>query len=712
MQFEQTYYSFENFDLLYLHDPQTGQISMVLLPKNMPHRYGERKDDLQVPELRRCGLATPAWSVGSLCHLALRSDAQSNGAGETLLAGASTRRLRFAGQAHAEFGDRTEICTELRTDDGLAVRHTASHFPGEDGLEVRTVFENRSGHPVQLDLLTSFALDNLTPFAIDDAPRRMKLHRFYGGWSHEGRPRTDTLEQLSLERTWYTGRPESERFGVVGSFPVDRYFPFAAVEDSGAEVFWGAQLACGSSWQMEFCRTDDCLVLAGGLADCEFGAWYKCVALGESFAAPKAFVSVGRSLSQVCGQLTAMHQKYVRLQPAQEQSLPLICNEWCTSWGHPNEREILALAEKLQGTPVEYLVIDAGWTKTNNDHLGQGGNGDWILDREKFPNGLRPLSRKLRGMGLRLGVWFEFEATTLGAALHGSAYDSWHLTRGGRRIVTGDDRSFLDFRKPEVTAYLKEKVSDFIRENELGYVKVDYNGSIGIGCDGAESLGEGLRQQMEAVREFFRLLRRENPDLVIESCSSGGHRLEPSIMDITALSSFTDAHECPEVPLLAANVDHLILPRQNQIWCTLDDTFAPHRLRHCLATGFLGRMCISGDILTLSREQWDMTRQAMDFYVSAEPILEDCSIQVCQKLLDESIRYPRGMQAVLLTGRNGGALLVCHSFSDPAGCTLHVPCGFPRVERVFGPDTYYHLCGGALIIGNMPEFEAFALLLA
>lgn len=56
-------------------------------------------------------------------------------------------------------------------------------------------------------------------------------------------------------------------------------------------------------------------------------------------------------------------------------------------------------------------------------------------------------------------------------------------------------------------------------------------------------------------------------------------------------------------------------------------------------------------------------------------------------------------------------MITCHSFSDSTDCTLRVPCGFPRVERVFGPE-YYHLSGGALTIENMPEFEAFALLLA
>src|SRR4029078_7889883 len=100
----------------------------------------------------------------------------------------------------------------------------------------------------------------------------------------------------------------------------------------------------------------------------------------------------------------------------------------------------------------------------------------------------------------------------------------------------------------------------------FGYLKVDYNNSIGIGCDGAESLGEVLRQQMAAVQSFFRMIREEVPELVMENCASVGHRLEPSMLALTSMSSFSDAHECAEIPIIAANVQRALLPRQNQIW--------------------------------------------------------------------------------------------------------------------------------------------------
>ena len=106
-----------------------------------------------------------------------------------------------------------------------------------------------------------------------------------------------------------------------------------------------------------------------------------------------------------------------------------------------------------------------------------------------------------------------------------------------------------------------------LKECGFGYLKIDYNETIGIGCDGAESLGEGLRGHIEAVQAFMRRIRQELPDLVIENCSSGSQRTEPSMIALSSVTSFSDTHECVQIPIIAANMHRVILPRQNLVWC-------------------------------------------------------------------------------------------------------------------------------------------------
>lgn len=662
MHLETIDHVFPNGVARYLTDRDTGAVSLVLLPDGRPDGYAQRRSMLGVPELVRIGMDPPAWQVGSLVHLSLRGDAQGNGAGCTLKYGASVRSMRMESQCCTGDTVTTRLCA-----DGWHVEHRLS--PAGSCWQVETEFFNDSDRPLTLDLLTSFSLDNLSPFG-SAAESRLRLHRFRGGWSMEGLHCADDIRQLNLASPWTYSFPESERFGGIGSHPVKRYFPVCALEDPDAGIFWGACVAAAGSWQMELSRDSDCYSLSGGLADAEFGGWQRTVQPGGQFCAPRAWVAVGGSLDEVCRALTGIYEAPLNAQPESEQSLPVVFNEWCTTWGNPSHDRMLALADRLSGTPVKYIVIDAGWTDVIPHSFGQGGNGDWNYSRERFPGGLAATSRALREKGFVTGIWFEFEVTTEGARVFGHEYDEMHLKRGGEVIVTGAGRSFWDFRRPDVIAYLREKVLDFLRDNEIGYLKVDYNGSIGIGCDGGCSAGDGLQQQMEAVLGFFDLLRRELSELVIESCASGGHRLTAPFLQRCAMASFSDAHECPEIPVLAARLHRLVLPRQMQIWAVIHPDQDRREMVYRLASGFLGRLCLSGALDELNDGQLALVRRVAGFYERCSGVIRTGQTTV----YGEGGRWLRaltGWQAAIRV--NGDeALAVVHVFGS-SGETIRLP---------------------------------------
>ena len=97
---------------------------------------------------------------------------------------------------------------------------------------------------------------------------------------------------------------------------------------------------------------------------------------------------------------------------------------------------------------------------------------------------------------------------------------------------------------PWVQKYLSEVVIGTLKKYGFGYMKMDYNDTIGVGCDGAESLGEGLRRNMEASRKFIEKVKEEIPGIVLENCASGGSKMEPLMMELCSMASFSDAHEC------------------------------------------------------------------------------------------------------------------------------------------------------------------------
>jgi alpha-galactosidase len=701
---------------IYILDRPTGQMQWSLVPTARLDEVVPRRtnldDDIQVAGQKPEGRAAP-WVVEPLVHLKLREqDGTGPYASGITMRHDATSPLSFVEQRCERMGDRTEIITTLRAggEHGHECEHRVWHFADEPGVRVATVFRNLSDHPLTLQLLTSFSLGGITPFATDDAPDRLWLHRSRSWWSGEGRMESTPFEALHLERAWGTGALRVERFGQVGSLPVRKFFPFAAIEDRAAGVVWAVQLAAPGSWQIEVGRRGDTVDLCGGQADWEMGHWMKTLPPGEAFATHEALVTVATgAVDLACRRLTALHKRARRTQPASERELPIVFNEWCTSWGNPSHDNLAAMARRLHGTPVKYLVIDAGWFRPAEGEWGAA-HGDWGVSAALYPQGLKAALDEIRAQGLVPGIWFEFE--TVGTDSAASQKDCAHLLQLDGRPLAAGKRRFWDFRDPWVTDYLSRKVIAFLREHGFGYLKVDYNETIGLGADGAESLGESLREHLDGVRRFFQAIRAALPDLVIESCASGGHRLEPSFLQLTALSSSSDAHECLEIPILAAEQSTQLLPEQNLIWAVLRRGDDERRLAYSLAACFLGRMCLSGDITELSGERWHVVENALALYREAVPAIRDGVIRVHGERA-ASHRHPRGWQAVSFSTPDL-VLVVIHTFAEaPERLAVSVPHGEWTVAGVFsttlpgGPE----LRGSALHCGQLGDFAGAVVLL-
>ncbi len=542
---------------------------------------------------------------------------------------------------------------------GLRVCQHIESTKVEGTLRLWTSVKNCGSEPIELEHLTSFVISDLSPFAQDDAPGRLRLHRFRSWWSNEALHTDELLEDIHLIRNWQGNMLINERFGQVGTQPVRKYFPFVALEDATAGVLWGAQLAWAGSWQMEVTRRADKVSISGGLADYEFGHWMKVLRPGDSLVSPKAHVAC------VAGELTDLTDRLVQLQESllpepsdAEKALPVIFNEWCTNWGAPSHDKTIALAKRLQGSGVKYIVIDDGWAKRPPEATMQS-NGDWILDTEKFPHGIKVTCDAIRELGFIPGVWFEFEVCNPGSDAF--AQTSHQLHRNGRVLTVGS-RRFWNLNDPWVIDFLDQKLIRFLSENGFGYLKVDYNDSIGIGCDHSDSIGEGCRQQVEGIYKSFRRIRDAVDDLVIENCASGGHRLEPSMMALTAMSSFSDAHEATNIPIIARQLHYLLPPRQSQIWAVLYSDDSPERLNYSLTATFYGRMCLSGPIHDLSEAQMAVVRKAVALYGEAAPVIKDGKTHYLGST-PKSWRDPVGWTGVCRISRDGmQALVVVHEY--------------------------------------------------
>ena len=557
-------YKFGDMIALYYIDENSKNVELELIPDNYKDKIVNNKKH----------------SIDSLVQLKLAGDIYPGGyaGGSTMRQGESTTRLSYKNQEYFSFDDKKEVVTVLEDSRGYIIKHHLIWFLNSQSLETYTSIENMSDDEISIEMISSFSLGGITPFVEKDAYDTLKVHRLRSVWSMEGRLETRSVEDLQLEPCWADHAIRAERFGQVGSMPVNRYFPYVAVEDTKNDIFWGAQVAHNASWQIELYRKDDCLAVSGGLADREFGSWMKKLNKNEKFITPKAIISVccGGGIDKISQRLTSSIERFVDEGPEVEQDLPIIFNEYCTTWGCPSHENISNIVEKIKDKGFTYFVIDCGWYK-EKDVPWDISMGDYNPSQDLFPEGLEKTVDIIRKANLKPGIWFEIE--NVGSA--SKAYnEEAHLLKRDGRVLTTTMRRFWDMTDEWVEGYLTNKVIGTLKKYEFDYMKIDYNDTIGLGSDGAESLGEGLRKNAEASIKFLEKVKEEVPGIILENCASGGHKLEPLMMSMCSMASFSDAHECEEIPIIAANLHRVILPRQSQIWAVIRNSDSLKRIAY------------------------------------------------------------------------------------------------------------------------------------
>jgi len=630
---------------------EEGLVSFSLIPEKDKDKFCEK------------GKVDPMVQISSTGDASIAGFA----AGQTRHDSALTMSMKYVSINEEYNEDKKIVKTVIRNDDGITAEHYVIGQEANRSICVYTRIKNDSDKDITIEKLSSFSLSGITPYTSDNANDRLIMHRFRSRWSAEGRHETSTIEDLMLEPSWSKFGVRCEKFGAIGSMPIRGYFPFVAIEDKEEGVVWAASNACSSSWQIEAVRIDENLIITGGLADYEFGHWRKTIKPGECFTSPKSFLTVARcDFETACDRLLDS-QKSKTPGFTEGRALPAFFNEYCASWGEPSDEKITEMLNVISGEDFDYFVIDAGWY-ADSVKGWQDNMGDWKVATDLFPNGMKPVVEKIKSAGMKAGIWFELEV--VGKDAEALKEEAHLLTRDGKIIISGT-RRFWDMRSDWVNEYLTEKVIGFLKENGFEYIKIDYNETIGIGCDGAESYGEGLRQCVEATKKFYKKIKESIPEIAIEVCSSGGHRLEYEFMQLADFLSFSDAHEEKEIPVIAADLHKLILPSKSQIWAVLRKEDEPKRIAYSVCAGMYGALCISGDVLELNSTKWELAREGVKFYKDVSHIIAD---GVTKRFgpFQNSNRDLKGYQ-IGVRYLVDEALVIIHTFEQPGEQEISIP---------------------------------------
>lgn len=436
--------------------------------------------------------------------------------GMTMFNSQTARGITLIKQSVHDTSEKLEVDTSLKDEHGNLYLHHVLREYQSNRLEVWITFTNKTNTVEKLEFLPSFMLSGISPFYYKQISGNLKLVKIRSKWSMEGRVEKKKIEQYDLEPSWKESGMALEKIEQHGSMPVRQFFPVMGIYDQRFDVTWMAELDARASWQLNVSRIGDRLQMFGGLPDRDDGNWFKIIKPNGTYTTPKAYLTVGTgNIEKISRRL--QKRKIIS-------NLPIVYNEWATTWGNPNEKLIHDSLKLLKNHQIDTYVIDAGWYESKSGDFNAG-IGDWNVDLNKFPNGFNKIVDDIHQQGFKAGIWYEFEGIGNESKMYQK--NELQVTRDGWPVTTLK-RRFLDLTNLNVKKFLKIKLFDQLKKAKFDYLKVDYNDSIGIGADGADSDAEGVQKQVDETIRIFKKLYENLPNLVIESCSSGGASINNS----------------------------------------------------------------------------------------------------------------------------------------------------------------------------------------
>lgn len=292
---------------------------------------------------------------------------------------------------------------------------------------------------------------------------------------------------------------------------------------------WFGQLHYSGNWRTDLESTyNDRIQITSGINfwDTEWNLRPE-----ETFATP--VLSYGYT-QQGPDEAARTYSKYIREQilPKKRNNVtrPVIYNSWYATEFDINEKQQLELAKVAKEIGVEMFVIDDGWFKGRiND---KGGLGDWTVDKNKFPNGLSPMIKKINDMGLDFGIWVEPEMVNRNSDLY-REHPDWVLHFENRPRTEGRNQLMLNLARQDVFDYLYNSLYDLLKNHNIKFVKWDMNKSLSEpGWPEADALmqREVRIRYIDNLYALIEKLTTEFPDVWFETCSSGGGRVDLGIL--------------------------------------------------------------------------------------------------------------------------------------------------------------------------------------
>lgn len=505
-----------------------------------------------------------------------------------------------------------EELTLILKNDIIEVRATFRHYSKTSGFSVFLTVKNIADEKITIENL-SFRWD-LNEFSRD--AKKIKLTRFFQGHHSECRPHTATLFDSGIIDSFSGG--QNRVYGLnVGSWSTKESLPQGIIECSDGRLVM-FQIESNNDWYYEIGEDKDkklYLCLDGGNE--YFGGWSKTLQRGEEVMSETftfAFSSDG--LEDLIGEMTKQ-RRFAAGHCIADEGLPVIFNEYMhLSWDSPCEENTRKYAEYAAKAGADYYVIDCGWHDEVDGNIIYPYVGEWKESNKRFPRGVKYTTDYIRSLGMKAGLWIEPEIIGCECKKMIDYYDDDSFIRRHGEKVCVMNRYFLDYRNAKVKRYMTETIRRMVEDYGADYIKFDYNQDMGAGTElDSDNFADGLKKCSQAYLDWVDEVRSRFPNVIFETCSSGGMRMDYKTLKHFSIVSTSDQIDYKKYPYIAANVLSSVVPEQAAVWSyPVVGEITKEQVVMNMVNSFLGRMHLASDLSELSDDKFELVKEGVSYY--------------------------------------------------------------------------------------------------
>lgn len=399
------------------------------------------------------------------------------------------------------------VLKEAHTEITLELFYTV--FEETDVIARSSRITNNSGRKINLRRLMSLQLD------LDASP--VKVTSFHGAWAREMEKEetiVSTGRFVNESLCGFSGN-RNNNFFIVGGCN--------AGETSG-ECIGFHLLYSGNHYGSVSVNAYDQTRILTGISPTSF-----CWTLedGEYFESPQAVMCYsGKGYRLLSHRLHRFVREHIVRGKWKHRERPVLVNSWEASYFAFNEKSLLKLAKASAQVGAELFVLDDGWFGKRNDDTSS--LGDWYTNLKKLPSGLEGLSDQIHTMGLMFGIWVEPEMISENSDLY-KAHPDWAVRIPNRDHSIGRNQMLLDLTRLSVREYVLDSMRRVFSVPGIDYVKWDMNRVFSDAYSQKllpEQQGGFAHRYILGLYEILDTLTKEFPDILFESCASGGNRAD------------------------------------------------------------------------------------------------------------------------------------------------------------------------------------------